>query len=207
MPSEANAWTISVDGGAKSEVKPAALSEGTRIEVRDLFYATPARLKFLKADRTETEAIRDTVRRLAMSRPDVAFTLAGEERAPVTWPAALPGAPGRLARLCRHSRRGLSRQCGRSSWRARGPGDRRLCRAADLHARQFACAISVRQRPAGARQAAGRRGARRLRGLSAARPLSGGCLVRHARSARGRRQRASGQGRSALSRCRVWCAR
>ena len=67
--------------------------------MRDLFYATPARLKFLKTDRTEAEAIRDVVRRLAMSRPDVAFTLAGEERAPVTWGAALPGPAGRLARL------------------------------------------------------------------------------------------------------------
>jgi DNA mismatch repair protein MutL len=64
-----------------------------------LFYATPARLKFLKLDRTEAEAVREVVRRLAMSRPDVAFTLAGEERAPVTFAAALPGAPGRLARL------------------------------------------------------------------------------------------------------------
>jgi DNA mismatch repair protein MutL len=53
----------------------------------------------LKTDRTEAEAIRDVVRRLAMSRPDVAFTLAGEERAPVTWAAALPDAPGRLKRL------------------------------------------------------------------------------------------------------------
>ncbi|HEY2229192.1 MAG TPA: DNA mismatch repair endonuclease MutL [Xanthobacteraceae bacterium] len=96
---EPHAWTITVDGGAKSEVKPAALSEGTRVEVRDLFYATPARLKFLKTDRTESEAIREVVRRLAMSRPDVAFTLAGEERAPVTWAAALPGPTGRLARL------------------------------------------------------------------------------------------------------------
>ena len=72
---------------------------GTRVEVSDLFYATPARLKFLKTDRTEAEAIREVVRRLAMARPDIAFTLAGEERAPVTWAAALPGAPGRLTRL------------------------------------------------------------------------------------------------------------
>ena len=94
-----HAWAIEVDSGGKSPPKPSALSEGTRVEVRDLFYATPARLKFLKTDRTEAEAIREIVRRLAMSRPDVAFTLAGEERAPVTWLAALPGAAGRLARL------------------------------------------------------------------------------------------------------------
>jgi DNA mismatch repair protein MutL len=97
--SEPHAWSIEVDAGAKSELKPAALGDGTRVEVRDLFYATPARLKFLKLDRTEAEAVRDVVRRLAMSRPDVAFTLAGEERAPVTFAATLPGATGRLARL------------------------------------------------------------------------------------------------------------
>jgi DNA mismatch repair protein MutL len=96
---EPNAWTMAVDGGVKSPPRPAPLGEGTLVEVRDLFYATPARLKFLKTDRTEAEAIRDVVRRLAMSRPDVAFTLAGEERAPVTWAAALPDAPGRLKRL------------------------------------------------------------------------------------------------------------
>jgi DNA mismatch repair protein MutL len=96
---EPHAWSIEVHGGQKSAIKPAALSGGTRVEVNDLFYATPARLKFLKQDRTEAEAVREVVRRLAMSRPDVAFTLAGEERAPVTWAAALPGAAGRLARL------------------------------------------------------------------------------------------------------------
>src|SRR5215469_5388111 len=96
---EAHAWSISVDAGERSEVKPAGLGQGTRVEVRDLFYATPARLKFLKSDRTEGEAIREVVRRLAMSAPDVAFTLAGEERASVTWAAALPGSTGRLTRL------------------------------------------------------------------------------------------------------------
>jgi DNA mismatch repair protein MutL len=96
---EPHAWAITVEAGQKGDIKPAALSEGTRVEVRDLFFATPARLKFLKSDRAEGEAIREVVRRLAMSRPDVAFTLAGEERAPVTWGAALPDATGRLARL------------------------------------------------------------------------------------------------------------
>src|ERR1700744_6579550 len=96
---ESHAWSLQVDGGEKSPIMPAALGHGTRVEVSDLFYATPARLKFLKTDRTEAEAIREVVRRLAMARPDIAFTLAGEERAPVTWAAALPGAPGRLTRL------------------------------------------------------------------------------------------------------------
>src|SRR5215475_9071088 len=96
---EPHAWQLTVEGGAKGEVMPAALSHGTRVEVADLFYATPARLKFLKTDRTEAEAIRETVRRLAMARPDIAFTLAGEERMPVTWAAALPGPPGQLTRL------------------------------------------------------------------------------------------------------------
>ncbi|MBI1204475.1 MAG: DNA mismatch repair endonuclease MutL [Rhodopseudomonas sp.] len=95
--SEPHAWTLQLDAGEKSEIKPAALSQGTTIEVRDLFYATPARLKFLKTDRSEAEAVREVVRRLAMSRPDVAFTLAGEERAPVTWAAAPANDP--LARL------------------------------------------------------------------------------------------------------------
>src|SRR4051794_23218537 len=62
---EPHAWTITIEGGEKSGLKPAALGAGTRIEVRDLFYATPARLKFLKSDRSESEAIRECVRRLA----------------------------------------------------------------------------------------------------------------------------------------------
>jgi DNA mismatch repair protein MutL len=96
---EPHAWSLEVDAGRKSVPKPAALGQGTRVEVTDLFYATPARLKFLKQDRTEAEAVREVVRRLAMSRPDVAFTLGGEDRNPVTWAAALPDATGRLARL------------------------------------------------------------------------------------------------------------
>jgi DNA mismatch repair protein MutL len=94
--SEPHAWSITVEAGEKSAVKPAALSHGTTVEVRDLFYATPARLKFLKTDRSEAEAVRDVVRRLAMSRPDVSFTLAGEDRAPVTWGAAEIGQITRL---------------------------------------------------------------------------------------------------------------
>ena len=94
---EPHAWAIAVDAGETAPVRPAALGQGTAVEVRDLFYATPARLKFLKSDRSEAEAVRDVVRRLAMSRPDVTFTLAGEEREPVTWKAVADG--DRLARL------------------------------------------------------------------------------------------------------------
>ena len=88
---EPHAWSITVDAGEKSVIKPAALGQGTTVEVRDLFYATPARLKFLKTDRSESEAVRETVRRLAMGRPNVSFTLAGEDRAPVTWGPAANG--------------------------------------------------------------------------------------------------------------------
>src|SRR5271166_5843263 len=96
---EPHAWAIKVDAGVKSDVKPAALGQGTRVDVRDLFYATPARLKFLKSDRTEAEAVRDVVRRLAMSRPDAAFTLSGEERSPLHFAAVLADSAGRLVRL------------------------------------------------------------------------------------------------------------
>ena len=200
--SEPHAWSLAVEGGAKSAIMPAALSQGTRVEVSDLFYATPARLKFLKTDRTEAEAIREVVRRLAMARPDIAFTLAGEERAPVTWAAALPGAAGRLTRLGDILGSGFSFQRHRGALRARRRGGRGLCRGTLADARQCARAVSVRQRPAGARQADHRRGARGLFRLSAARPPSCGGAVRDAGYAGSRRQCASGQDRGALPQCR-----
>jgi DNA mismatch repair protein MutL len=95
----ANASEILVDGGRKSEVRPAALGEGTRVEVRDLFYATPARLKFLKSERAENAAAVEAARRLALARPDVAFTLVTEDRAPVTYAARNSDTEGRLARM------------------------------------------------------------------------------------------------------------
>ena len=66
---------ISVAGGALSAVKPAALGKGTIVSLRDLFYATPARLKFLRTDRAEMQAITDVIKRLAMAEPSVGFTL------------------------------------------------------------------------------------------------------------------------------------
>jgi len=71
----AEAATLAVSGGRMSAVRPAALSRGTVVELRDLFHATPARLKFLRSDRAEAQAIGDAVRRLAMTAPQTAFTL------------------------------------------------------------------------------------------------------------------------------------
>ncbi len=70
-----DAWEIRVEGGRKGEPEPASHAQGTWIEVRDLFYATPARLKFLKTERSEYDAVKDTLLRLAMAFPHVAFKL------------------------------------------------------------------------------------------------------------------------------------
>ncbi len=94
-----HAFEVRVDGGVVTPPRPAALGEGTRVEVSDLFFATPARLKFLKSDRAETAAAVDVVRRLALARPDVAVTLVAEDKPAQVWPARARDAQGRAARL------------------------------------------------------------------------------------------------------------
>jgi DNA mismatch repair protein MutL len=74
------AWSLTVAAGAKSRPVPAAQAAGTRVEVRDLFFATPARLKFLKQPRTEAGHVMDAVSRLAMAHPAIAFTLSDDDR-------------------------------------------------------------------------------------------------------------------------------
>ena len=74
------AWQVIVDAGAKQAPKPAALNQGTKVEVHDLFYATPARLKFLKAERTEFGHALDVMRRAAMAHPNIGFTLSDGQR-------------------------------------------------------------------------------------------------------------------------------
>ena len=71
----ADAHSIAVAGGRMDPVRPAALSGGTVVELRDMFYATPARLKFLRTDRAEAQAVTDVVKRLAMAEPFVSFIL------------------------------------------------------------------------------------------------------------------------------------
>lgn len=96
------AWRLEIEGGKLTQPRPApALGRpGTRVEVRDLFYATPARLKFLKTERSETMAVSDVVRQLAMARADVGFTLSVNGRATLSLsPERGEGDEARHARL------------------------------------------------------------------------------------------------------------
>ncbi|MGH6819092.1 MAG: DNA mismatch repair endonuclease MutL [Methylovirgula sp.] len=95
----AQGCAIGVDQGRKGALKPAAQPQGTRVEVRELFAATPARLKFLKSDRSEGQAVADVIQRLAMAHPGVRFTLTGPDLAGFDYPPCAPDAAGLLARL------------------------------------------------------------------------------------------------------------
>ena len=99
--SDDSAWEISVEGGAETKPKPAPrfAMHGTRVDVRDLFYATPARLKFLKSERSETLAISDIVKRLAMANPAVGMSLSNGNRITLKVARQSGDQKGRLARL------------------------------------------------------------------------------------------------------------
>ncbi|MDX2307518.1 MAG: DNA mismatch repair endonuclease MutL [Hyphomicrobium sp.] len=92
---------IAVLRGEKSPLKPVAVNPGTSVEVRELFSATPARLKFLKSERAENMATSETVRRLAMAHPEVGFTLVTGERATLRLPRCETSMDGLLSRLGR----------------------------------------------------------------------------------------------------------
>jgi DNA mismatch repair protein MutL len=77
---EADAWELSVIGNEKEEVIPASLLGGTKVEVRDLFFATPARLKFLRSERTEIQHTQDMINKIAMANPHVGFTLISDNK-------------------------------------------------------------------------------------------------------------------------------
>ncbi len=78
--SDETGWQIKVEGGQKSDVTPTAHNMGTTVTVRDLFYATPARLKFMKTPATENRYIKDVVKRLAMAYPIIGFELIMDDR-------------------------------------------------------------------------------------------------------------------------------
>ena len=97
----ADAFRLEVNAGAVSPAQPAGFpgAHGARVEVRDLFFATPARLKFMKGERAEAMAVTEEVKRQAMAHPQVAFTLDVDGRKALRLRAEGPGAQGRLARL------------------------------------------------------------------------------------------------------------
>lgn len=90
---------IAVDRGIVEGPRPAPANPGTLVEVRDLFHATPARLKFLKGERAENGAVSDVVRRIAMAFPHVHFTLTGSDRAALDFAVAPENADGPLQRI------------------------------------------------------------------------------------------------------------
>ncbi|HEY2177261.1 MAG TPA: DNA mismatch repair endonuclease MutL [Caulobacteraceae bacterium] len=97
----ADAFSIRVDGGVVGDVGPSPFPgpHGARVEARDLFYATPARLKFMKSERAESMAISEEVKRAAMANPAVAFSLDLDGRRALRLEAERGDAEGRLARL------------------------------------------------------------------------------------------------------------
>jgi DNA mismatch repair protein MutL len=94
-----NGLKLVVEDGVKGAIEPCALPPGARVEARDLFSATPARLKFLKSDRAEAAAAADAVRRLAMAAPEVRFSFTTDLGSPFDWPACRPGDEGVAERL------------------------------------------------------------------------------------------------------------
>ncbi|MFN3536336.1 MAG: DNA mismatch repair endonuclease MutL [Brevundimonas sp.] len=95
------AWAVAVEGGDQRAIAPGAFpgDHGARVEVRDLFYATPARLKFMKSARAEAMAISDEIKRQAMAHEATAFTLTLDGKTTLRLPAEHPGDEGRLKRL------------------------------------------------------------------------------------------------------------
>ncbi|KXF79484.1 DNA mismatch repair protein MutL [Paramesorhizobium deserti] len=92
-------FEVVVSGGRLEGPRPAALNQGTIAEVRDLFFATPARLKFMKTDRAEAMAVGDVVKRVAIAFPHIRFSLAGSDRTPMELPATGAGEDGMLERI------------------------------------------------------------------------------------------------------------
>ena len=158
-----------VEDGVKGESRRASHPQGTRIEARDLFAATPARLKFLKTDRAEAQACADTVRRLALAPSRRALFRSQAKSAPASTgpPAARTAAAGAAAAGAR-ARSSATTRCALDATRE-GVRLTGFVGVPTFNKRERAEPVRVRQRPGGARQADRRRAARRLSRLSPAR--------------------------------------
>ncbi|MCJ8517609.1 DNA mismatch repair protein MutL [Pseudorhizobium tarimense] len=90
---------VSVVGGTTSPVRPAPANQGTVVEVRDIFFATPARLKFLKSERAEAGAITEMVKRMAIAFPGIRFVLSGPDRSNLELPSTGDDPLARIAQI------------------------------------------------------------------------------------------------------------
>lgn len=93
------AWSLKVEGGVLGSLEPAAYRQGTQVEIRDLFYATPARLKFLKMAATEVQHIEDVLKRIGMAYPQIGFSFKTENRTVLDLPPCSSNEEGQLDRL------------------------------------------------------------------------------------------------------------
>ncbi len=192
---------IRVEGGKAGQVRPAAANHGTVVEVRDLFFATPARLKFMKSERAETNAVTDVVKRIAIAFPEVRFTLSGSDRSTLDLPAqsGTDAASARIAQVIGtdFADNALAIEAGREAVRLSGFASIPSFSRANAMA-QYAY---VNGRPVRDKLIAGA-----IRGAYAdALPRDRHAvtaLFLEARPGSGRRQCASGQGRRALPRSR-----
>ena len=98
-PNDDSAAEITIKGGRAGRPRPSAGNPGTMVEVRDLFFSTPARLKFMKSERAEAAAVTDAVRRMAIAFPQIDFLLAGGDRQALRYSATAGDSNGRLARI------------------------------------------------------------------------------------------------------------
>ena len=197
-PGAENGLSMRVDAGLRQPVMPAPAMTGTRIEVADLFMATPARLKFLKSDRAEAQAVAEVVRRLAVAHPQIRFSLTGEHLTDFSWPAEEPGQEGLARRLARVLGRdfpenAISIDAAREGFALRGAiGLPTFHRGTGAHVH-----FVVNGRPV-PRQAAALRRARRLCRRDGLGPASGPGPVHRLRPGHRRCQRPSGQDRGAF---------
>ena len=199
LPGSDDGWSLTVEGGVVLPAAPAAQAPGTRIEVRDLFYATPARLKFLKTARTEINHAQDAINRLAMAHPDIGFTLSDENRRIIRLPPAegdlFESRLKRLSAVMGHdfADNALPIEAEREGVRLSGYiGLPTLNRGNAQHQYLFV------KWTTGQGQAVAWRGARSLSGFSCPGPASPGGALRGSAGRDGRCERASGEDGSAL---------